>query len=169
MSNSPVNPPTPRRGRAILLAGIAAALLPTAAAALFLWLSPAGCDLRGDPATYRWSCLLPGLMISASWPLALLLAAIAYLRRQPAKRSLKGFLAMTVGAGLLVHAVLLAAYLFLLDPAYRALGLEELLFLPQPFCAGAIGSAVFWIVRQFAQATLSGGARPEAPDTISRG
>jgi uncharacterized membrane protein len=137
------------------VAGIAAAVLPAAAAALFLWLFPAGCDLRGDPATYRWACLLPGLMISGSWLLALFLAAVSYVRRGAATGLLRGFLAMTVGAGLLVHLVLVGAYLLLLDPVYRALGTAELLFMPQLFCAGAIGGAVFWITREVAQNSRS--------------
>ena len=68
--------------RDYLRAAAATALVPGAAALFLTWLFPAGCDLRGDPGLYRWTCLFPGLLIPVSIALAVLLPPALLLNRR---------------------------------------------------------------------------------------
>ncbi len=150
--------PASYRRKGDILAGIATAVLPTAAGALYLWLVPTGCDLRGDPTIYRWTCLLPGLLIVVSWPAGLLLPIASFLDQQAGRRFPDGWLATILACGLSTQAVLFGWYVFKLDPAYRSAFLLEMPFVPQPFLAGAIAGTVFWVTRQLLARNRSGAA-----------
>ena len=132
--------------RDILWAALAAAVIPISAAGLVIWLSPAGCDIRGDPAFYRWTCLLPGLMLTVPVIVAVALATVFSLNKRLTNPVPDGLLVTVFGAGLLMHLVMIGGYSFLLNPAYRGLFLWEQMRIPQPFLAGAVPAAVFWIV-----------------------
>ena len=125
-------------------AAVLTALVPTAAAACLLWLVPAGCDIRGSAVVYRWTCLLPGLMITVPVAVALLLPFALVLNRRLARPFPEGWLVIVPGSGILTQVVLTGTYLVALDPAYRGLFLAEVIFIPQPFVAGAICGAVYW-------------------------
>lgn len=114
--------------------------------AAFAWVTvfPAGCDLRGDPATYRWTCLLPGLLIMVSVAVALLLTLALAVNRRRARPLPDGWLVVIIATGLFAQTVLYSGYLLTLDPAYRALFLFEVLSIPQPFVAGACSGAIYW-------------------------
>ena len=131
-----------------ILAALVTAVIPAAAAALFLWLVPSACDFQETKATYRWTCLLPGLLIVVPAAVGLLLSAIGYLTRRSGHRFPGGWLALTVATGLMTQLILTGAYLLALEPAYRGMMLRELLVIPQPFVAGAIAGAVFWMALQ---------------------
>ncbi len=103
------------------------ALLPAAAAALFLWLAPRGCDIRGDVAIYRWTCLLPGLLLVVPLGVALLLPPLLIVGRRRVPPVPDGWLVTILATGAATELVFLSAYFLYLDPAYRALFLKEAL------------------------------------------
>jgi hypothetical protein len=141
--------------RAALAEGLATALLPAGLAALWLWLAPQGCDLRGDPATYRWTCLLPGLFLSVAPVLALALPVAVRVFPRLAPRTGAGAVGFVAAAGAATQIVLVGGYAFVLGPAYLGLFLREAVLIPQPFVAGATAATVFVAVRAF-----SGRLRP---------
>jgi len=123
---------------------VATALAPTATAAILIWLFPAGCDIRGSATVYRWTCLLPGLLITVTPAVALLLPIAYTLNNRLTRPFPDGWLVIALAVGILTQVVLSGAYLFALDAAYRELFLAEVIFIPQPFVAGAIAGAVYW-------------------------
>lgn len=128
-------------GRAIIWTGV---IVPFAAAAS-LWLFPAGCDLRGSPAIYRWSCLFPWLLACLPTVVAGVLSVAFTLNRRRAVRLPDGWLLAVPAAGVLAQVICVGGYLFLLDSAYRVQFLGMALFIPQPFAAGAVAGAVYWV------------------------
>jgi hypothetical protein len=123
---------------------VTAVLIPLAALA-FLWLFPAGCDLRGDPVTYRRTCLLPGLLTTVPIALAFLLTLVLALNQRRERPLPDGWLVVVPAAGAFTQVVLFGGYLLLLDPVYRGSFLAELLYITQPFVAGAVAGGVFWV------------------------
>ncbi len=121
------------------------AVLPAAGAFLILWLVPTGCDVRGDAATYRWTCLFPGLLIPVPIIAAPLLLTANLLNNRSGRRVPDGWLVTILAMALLTQVVLISAYLLALDPAYRSMLLAELMLIPQPFVTGAIAGATFWV------------------------
>lgn len=99
-----------------------------------------------DATVYRWTCLLPGLLVVVPIAAAIALSAIALLNRQFVRRLRGGWFATVVGFALFTQAVAVVSYLLALDPAYRGAMVWELLSAPQPFTAGAIASGFFWFV-----------------------
>ena len=148
--NSAIRTSGQRQHKVYILAAIVAAIVPTVAAALFVWLVPAGCDIRGDAAIYRWTCLLPGLLIVVPVAVAFLLLLANLLNHRSGHRYPDGWLVTILGAGLLTQLILIGSYLLVLDPAYRGLMLGELMLIPQPFVAGAISGTVFWLTLHLA-------------------
>ncbi len=128
-----------------LRATVVTALGPAALAAAAIWLFPTGCDLRGDPAVYRWTCLLPGLLILVPVVAALALLAAHVLARKVPARVPDGWLVATLTVGVATQAALPALYAAAL-PGHRfdvdVLG--ELFSIPQPFVAAAVAGAVYW-------------------------
>lgn len=141
---------------AFIPAAIVTAVLPSAAAAVYLWLVPAGCDMRLEEATYRWTCLLPGLLIVVPAVVALLLSVANLLNDRYGCRLPDGWLVTALAVGLLTQVILSGAYLLALDHAYRGRMMAEIMFVPQPFVAGAIAGLIFWL-------TLHVGIRPGSP------
>lgn len=127
-----------------LRAAVLTVLVPTLTAVFVLWVYPTGCDIRGDPAVYRWTCLLPGLMLTVPIGAAFLLPAAIFLNDRLPRPLPDGWLVTIFAAGLFTQAVLCGSYLVALDPAYRRLFLAEVIFIPQPLVAGAIAGAVYW-------------------------
>jgi hypothetical protein len=162
MSRPPDRSQNSQRLRGLVLAGIAAAVLPAAAAAMVLWLWPAGCDMRGDPLTFNWICLLPGLVIPGTSPLALLLAGASALRPAAAWRSPGHGLALVVVTGAVAHIAFIGMYLAVLAGPNAGHGLDDVVYLPQPFCAGALVGGVFWLARRAAD--RRGGVRVTSGD-----
>ena len=136
---------SPRSLRRHIVAALLTAIVLPALAALFLWQFPAGCDLRGDPATYRWTCLLPGMLVTVPVGVAVVLTIALALNRRLARPLPDGWLVIIPGAGLVAQIVLFGGYLLTLDAAYRAIFLEDLLLIPQPFVAGALSGAFYWV------------------------
>ena len=132
------------RLRDYVWASIVTALLPAVIAGLVMWLVPAGCDIRGDASVYRWTCLLPGLLIVVPAAVGLCLPIAMYLNRHLGHRFPDGWLATILAVGFFTQLVLVGAYLLFLEPAYRRLMLWEIALIPQPFVAGAISGGVYW-------------------------
>jgi hypothetical protein len=130
-------------GRDYLRAAIVTALVPSVAGAILLWLVPPGCDLRGDPEFYRWTCLFPGLLIPVSIALAVLLPMAILLNRRFGRPVPDGWLATILIAAAATQAVCVGGYAVMLGPAYAGLFLKEMFFVPQPFLCGAVAAGVF--------------------------
>jgi hypothetical protein len=81
--------------------------------------------------------------------LGLLLALANQINRRTGRRCPDGWLVTIAASGVFTHAILTGAYLFTLDAAYRSLFAADLIFLAQPFVAGTIAGAVFWVARSF--------------------
>lgn len=113
-----------------------------------MWLVPAGCDIRGDASVYRWTCMLPGLMIVVPAAIALCLPIAMYLNRRLVHRFPDGWIATILTVGVFTHLILVGGYLLLLEPPYRGLMFWEIAFIPQPFVAGAIAGGVYWATLQ---------------------
>lgn len=137
-------PGTPGR-RALVFAALLTAVGLPVLAGLYLWLVPAGCDGRGSPGTYRWTCLLPGLIVSVSFVAGLSLPVILIVNRWMGRRLPDGLLPIVVGTGVTTWIVLMGSYALMLDRAYRDLFFWEALTIPQPFLAGALAGLVFWM------------------------
>ncbi len=145
--------PTAPRTRASLVAAIPTALIPAACASVILWLFPQGCDIRGDAALYRWTCLLPSLLVSVPLFAAVILPVAMLLNTRFGRPVPDGWLPTVLLTGILSQAVLVGGYFYFLDSAYRDPFLAELLSIPQPFLAGVVAAAVycsmlgFWLRR----------------------
>lgn len=126
-------------------AAVLTLFVPATIAALTIFLVPAGCDVHGDAVLYRWTCLFPGLLIPVPVAVAVILPLLAW----PNLRLLRGlygsWIALPAVAGLMTQVILGGAYLVLLGPGYRALFWHDIVFLPQPFVAGAISGAIYAI------------------------
>jgi hypothetical protein len=123
---------------------VTATVLPLLAV-LYLWQVPMACDLPTDPATYRWTCMLPGLLAVTPIGVAVLASIALMFNRRRARPLPDGWLAFVPAAGVCTQIVLCGGYLLMLGPAYGARFLAEIFFIPQPFVAGAISGAVFWV------------------------
>ncbi len=139
--------------KATLLGALATAVVLPVASFLWMWLVPAGCDIRGDAALYRWTCLLPGLLVVVPTALAAILALATFLNHRSERRFPDGWLVTVLGAGILTHVVLIGSYLIALGPAYHSMFVEVLL-VPQPFVAGVIAGTVFWVTLQMKRVPL---------------
>lgn len=148
-----------------LRAAVVTALGPAMLAMAAIWLYPKGCDLRGDPVVYRWTCLLPGLLIPVPVVVALVLPAAGFLARKAPARLPDGWLVTTLTVGLTTQVVLMALYATTL-PAHRLAFLGEVFSIPQPFVAGAIAGAVYWMALNWRgrPSVAAGGARDAADD-----
>jgi hypothetical protein len=135
---------TRHKGTDLLRAAIVTALVPAAAAALLMWLVPAGCDIRGSTTVYRWTCLLPGLVFVSAVPMAGFLSIAMIVNQRLDRPFPDGWLTTVLAVGLLSQLLLSVVYLIVLDTAYRGQFLTEVIFIPQPFVAGAISGAVYW-------------------------
>ena len=138
---------TPNRPNrtAVLRAAAATIAFPTSLALLYLWLVPSGCALGQEPDVYRWTCLLPGLLVAVPAVAAIALSIVADLNRRLGYRLPGGWLVTIGGFAVLTHTIAVGSYLLLLDPAYRNTMVWELVSIPQPFTAGVIASAFFWL------------------------
>jgi hypothetical protein len=133
------------RPKDLVRAAILTAIVPSLLAVLFLWQVPIGCDLRTDPATYRWTCMLPGLLVVTPIGVAVLAPIVLMLNRRRARPLPDGWLVFVPATGVCTQILLCGGYLLMLGAAYGELFLAEILFIPQPFVAGAISGAVFWL------------------------
>jgi hypothetical protein len=129
----------------LIRASVLTAAMPGCLAVVLVWLVPAGCDIRGDPALYRWTCLLPGLMVPVSIAVALLLPLAMLLNLRLGQPVPDGWLAVIMVVGTAAQAGLVGGYYLSLDAAYRRLFLSEVAFVPQPFVAGAISATVYMV------------------------
>lgn len=133
-----------RRVRArILRAAVVTALVPAAAAALFIWLAPEGCGVWVSHARHRWTCLLPSLMVVIPLIAAILLTIFTILNRRLERPFPNGWLVTVLSFGLLTQILLVGAYLVAVGPGYLEPFLAQAIFIPQPFLAGAIAAAVY--------------------------
>lgn len=132
--------------RGLVAAAVAAGILPAALAAILVYLVPTGCDIRGDPVTYRWTCLFPGLLVSAGIASALILPVLTALYRRWRRPHLPHWFLLALLTGLATQAFLMVAYAIALDPVYRRLFYWEALGIPQPFAAGVVAGAAFFAV-----------------------
>ena len=99
-------------------AAVVTALLPATTAGLMLWVFPKGCDLRGDPAAYRWTCLLPGLALIVPFATAIGLLIGTKINYRLGRLLPDGWLTTILITGLFAQIVLAATYLVVLNPAY---------------------------------------------------
>lgn len=132
---------------------VVTAIVPAITAWLFMELVPTGCDIRGDPSVYRWTCLLPDLMIAVPAVVAFCLPLAINFNRRLGHGFPDGWLMTTLAVGFVAHLALVGGYLLFVEPAYRSMLLGELAFIPQPFVAGAIAGGIYWV-------TLNLGGRP---------
>lgn len=124
-------------------AAVVTALFPAAIAILLLWVFPKGCDLRGDPAAYRWTCLLPGLLLIVPFATAIGLLIGTKVNYRLGWRLPDGWLTTILITGIFAQILWAATYLLALDPAYWRLFLAEIFLIPQPFFAGALAGAIY--------------------------
>ena len=111
-----------------------------------MWLFPAGCDVRGGPALFRWTCLFPGLMLTVPVVMAVAVPVVMIVNRRSRKTLPDGLLPVALVAGLVTQIILIGGYFIALDPAYSRIFLTETLSIPQPFVAGALSAGMFWAV-----------------------
>lgn len=95
------------------------------AAALLIWLFPAGFDVRGDQAACRWTCLFPGLVIFGSVVVAVLLPLVFLADHRAARALPDGRLVTSFSVGAGMPIVLIDGYFFAMNPAYRKLCMAE--------------------------------------------
>ena len=126
----------------LIAAGVTALAVPALAYGVF-WLLPMGCNHRGDPAAYRWTCLLPilvglvapvvgGLMLGGAW---LCRGVRSFVESRP--------ILTILAVGLAGHLMMSGVYFLTLNSAYRIRFLGELLYIPQPILAVATAAAVY--------------------------
>lgn len=138
----------PMRAR-IFRAAVVTALLPTAAA--FIWVALVGCGVWVSQALHNWTCLLPGLMLVVPPVAALLLTMFTILNQRRDRLIPDGWLVTVFAIGILAQVLFGGTYLLLLlGQGYFGLWITVQMFslvfsLPQPFIAGAIAAAVYWI------------------------
>lgn len=134
----------PVRAR-VFSAAVVAALLPTAAA--LVWFMLVGCGVWVSHAQHRWNCMLPGLMLVVPPVAAVLLTIFTMLNQRRDHPFPDGWLLIALAIGMLAQVVAVGIYLFLLlGQGYFGLGITIQIFsIPQPFVAGAITAAVYWI------------------------
>ncbi|AZQ66182.1 hypothetical protein EF888_02985 [Silicimonas algicola] len=137
-----MGPAFPRHGDRLLASAVTGLGVP-ALAWLALQVFPQGCDLRGDPEVYRWTCLLPGLLIMVPLVVAVILPLVMILNRRLARPFPDGWLPASVAFGVLTQLVLTLGFALTLGPAYRGAFLSEVLTIPQPFVAGFLSAAVY--------------------------
>ena len=136
-------PPSLKR---LVLAALAAAVIPAALGYLVVLAVPHGCHVRGAASLYRWSCMLPIFLFSVPVAAGVLLPLAAILNARLGRPVPDGVLPTALLTGVIAHLVLILGYFLLLNPAYRDRFLWESLAIPQPFLAGAISGAVFSLV-----------------------
>ncbi len=56
-----------------------------------------------------------------------------------------GWLVTVLAVGILAQTLLVGAYLIAAGPGYLGLMMAQAVFIPQPFVAGAVAGAIFWI------------------------
>ena len=133
----------PRRERSgHLVAALVTAAVPTVLASLWLWSAPSGCNPRGDPASYRWACLLPAIILMVAPVTGIAFGGCALLSRRLADWIGSSWMVTPAVWGLLVHLGVVGSVV-LTDPAYVALFLRDILLVPQPFVAGAAAAAIY--------------------------
>jgi hypothetical protein len=128
----------------IFRSAVVTALLPTAAA--LIWLVLVGCGVWVGQALHGWTCMLPGLMLVVPPVAALLLPMLTILNQRRDRRFPDGWLVTVLAIGLLTQVLFVGAYLFaLLGQGYFGLWITvQIISVPQPFIAGAIAAAVYW-------------------------
>lgn len=126
-----------------MIALLVTALLPPTLAYGATWLFPLGCDVRQDPSLYRSTCLLPGLVFVVSPVAAAVLGAAYWLNSRLSRRFPDGWLAAALFTGAGAYIVLIGGYAILLGEAYRSVFFQDMVFLQQPFVAGAVSGFVF--------------------------
>jgi hypothetical protein len=131
----------------IFRAAAVTALVPVAIAALLIWLVPEGCGVWISHARHRWTCLLPGLMLVVPPVMALLLTMFTILNQRLDRPYADGWLVTVLSAGTFAQVLFTGIYLlFAFGQGYFGLRIAvEVFSTPQPFVAGAIAGAVYWI------------------------
>lgn len=131
----------------ILRAAVVTAFVPPVAAALLIWLVPETCEVWVSHARHRWTCLLPHLILVAPPVMAIVLTIFTIFNQRLDRPFPDGWMVTVLAVGLLTHVLLIGTYLVLaLGQGYFGLGITAQLFsIPQPFLAGAIAAAVYWI------------------------
>jgi hypothetical protein len=145
------------RPRDYILASVVTVLVPAFISGLLMWLVPGGCELRKDASDYRWTCLLPGLMIMVPAVVALCLPFAININRRLGRRFPDGWFVTILAVGAVTQLTFIGGFLLLLDPAYRGLLLNEIAFFPQPFVAGTIAGCIYWVALNI----RVGGRRPK--------
>jgi len=75
---------------------------------------------------------------------AMLLPVAVVLNRRLTRPFPDGWVVTTLSVGLVTQVLLSGFYLIALGPAYRRIFMAEVIFIPQPFVAGATAGAVYW-------------------------
>ena len=122
---------------------IAASLLPGLLAGPIMLIFPTGCDVRGDPNLYRWTCLLPRLLLLLPAVIAVFLPLAGWMNRGLPRPLPDGWLAIVFGTGLVTQLSFLGFYSLVLDPANFQRFLAEAIQIPQPFVTGAVTAACY--------------------------
>lgn len=131
----------------ILRAAAVTAFVPAAAAAVLIWFVPEACEVWVSHARHRWTCLLPHLILVVPPVMAIILTIFTIINQRSDRPFPDGWMVTVLSAGMLTQALLIGTYLvFLLGQGYFGLGITAQLFsIPQPFLAGAIAAAIYWI------------------------
>lgn len=129
-----------------LRAAVVTAIVPAAAAALLIWLAPQACGVWLNHSSHRWMCLLPGLLLFVPLVTAILMTIFTVFNQRLERPFPNGWLVSVLTFGLVNQILFIGAYLVALGPGYLGPFLAGAIFIPQPFLAGAIAAAVYWIV-----------------------
>lgn len=138
-----MTPTSPTRTRHRIYAVIVASILPGLLAGAIMLVYPAGCDERGGPNVYRWTCLLPRLLLLLPMLIAVFLPLAGWLNRRLPRPLPDGWTATALFTGLATQLVFVAFYASVLDPTYFRLFLAEAVYIPQPFVTGAVTAACY--------------------------
>jgi hypothetical protein len=76
---------------------------------------------------------------------ALLLTIALVLNRCSVRPLPDGWLVVILATGFATHAALIGGYFLALDSAYRERFIDAFIAIPQPFVAGMIAGAIYWI------------------------
>lgn len=139
----PMNTAFPFRTRHRVYAVVVASILPGLLAGAILLIFPSGCDERGAPDVYRWTCLLPRLLLLLPMLIAVFLPISGWLNRRLHRPLPDGRLASALITGLATQLAFVASYAMVLDPAYFRAFLAEVVYIPQPFVTGAVTAASY--------------------------
>lgn len=134
----------PGRKSHLIAAGATGLVCATLVASL-IGMAPSGCGIQGSAALTRWTCLFPSLLALCTALTAFLLPLTDWVGTKIGWPLQWGPRITPVITGITAQIVLIGAYMFALDPAYRFQFFKMAFLIPQPFIAGAMAGLIYWL------------------------